>query len=288
MHVHARRPLRLPDDSGINGLGNPFGLTSWLHVVQAVHVAPVGDPVSSTVPLPIRDLGRLVDATTAIRVPDRPAALRIGYGIRLVRTGEQLSTICQLRTAAYTKRLPDMAAMMGSPEPEDTEPGTFIFVATRLSDDKPVGTARLQTNMVSPLEFETHIELPASFQGRLLAQGTRLAVVADNDTILVTKLLLKAMHAFCRGFQVSYILVAAEPPRDRFYRAFGFREIFPGLQFLIESAPNHRCALLSFDFDQTEELLGTNPGHLAFLKAYCPDIQIFSSLFASWVTPRLG
>jgi hypothetical protein len=180
-----------------------------------------------------------------------------------------------------------MAALMAVPEPEDTEPGTFIFLATRLTDGMPVGTSRLRTNVHAPLEFETHIELPDEFQGRLLAQGSRLAVVADGDTMLVTKLLLKAMHQFCQGFQVAHILVAAEPPRDRFYRAFGFREIFPGRRFLIESAPNHECALLTFQFSKSAELWKNNPGHLHFfLDTYCPDIQIFSSLFASWVTPR--
>jgi len=180
-----------------------------------------------------------------------------------------------------------MAALMSEPEPADTELGTFIFLATRLSDGMPVGTGRLQTNMNSPLEFETNIVLPEQFQGRLLAQGSRLAVVADLDTMLVTKLLLKAMHQFCQGFQVEHILVAAEPPRDRFYRAFGFREIFPGQRFLIESAPNHECALLTFEFSKSAELWRNNPGHLQFfLQTHCPDIQIFSSLFAAWVTPR--
>ncbi len=230
---------------------------------------------------------RIVDATSSTRAPQPLSILRTGYGVRLVRTDEQLATICQLRTKAYGRRLPDMAASMSAPEAEDTEPGTFIFLATRLSDGAPVGTCRVQINVHKPLEFETALDLPLSFRGRLLAQGTRLAVAADGDNILVTKLLLKAVHQFCRGFQVAHVLVAAEAPRDRFYRAFGFREVFPGLRFLIASAPNHECAILTFEFRRSEELLASNPGHIDFfLESYCPDIQIFSSLFASWVTPR--
>ena len=180
-----------------------------------------------------------------------------------------------------------MAAFLGVPEAEDTQPGTFIFIATRLSDGVAVGTCRLKTNFYEPTEFETNIALPDSFQQRLLAQGTRLAVIAGSDTMLVTKLLLKAVHQFCSGFQVAHVLVAAEPPRDRFYRAFGFREIFSGKRFLIASAPGHECAILSFEFRKSAELLEKNPEHTRFfLQTYCPDIQIFSSLFASWVTPR--
>ena len=238
---------------------------------------------------PLRDpsLVGVVDATSPIRSPAAPDTLRFGYGVRLVRTDEQLEEICRLRTAAYSRRLPDMAAMLARPEPEDTAPGTFIFLATRLADGAAVGTCRLHTNVHSPIEFETNVDLPQRFSGRLLAQGMRLAVVADNDTILVTKLLLKAVHQFCLGFQVAHVLVAAEPPRDRFYRAFGFREIYPNRRYLFSSAPNHECALLTFEFSRSSELLASNPGHVRFfLESYCPDIQIFASLFASWERPR--
>jgi hypothetical protein len=230
----------------------------------------------------------VVDATTARVEARRPQVLKTDYRVRLVRTEEQLEEVCRLRMAAYSRRLPDMAEMMREPEPDDTAEGTFLFLATRASDGQAVGTCRVRTNAARPIEVETHLLLPESFRGRLLAQGTRLAVAAGVDTPLVTRLLLKSMYQLCQGAQVAHILVAAEPPRDRFYRAFGFRDVFPGTRFHVESAPNHACALLTFEFARARDQLAASPGFVEFLlDTYCPDIEIFSSLAPSWTVPRM-
>jgi len=149
-----------------------------------------------------------------------------------------------------------------------------------------MGTSRLLTNIDVPIELESHVNLPDQFDGKLLAQGGRLSVVADEDNGTVLKLLLKAMHSCCRALEVSYVLVAAESPRDRFFKGFGFREVYPGQRFLVKSAMCHPASVLYFDMDRTEQFLANNRQHLAFLKTYCPDVQTFSSLFASWITPR--
>lgn len=227
-----------------------------------------------------------IDATRPIRAPAPPSILRVGYTIRIVRTLEQLEEACSLRVHGYSKRLPDYAAALGRPEPEDTQPGTFIFVATRLSDGCHVGTARLLTNIETPIELETHILLPPSFDRKLLAQGGRLSVVADEDNGIVLKLLMKAMHSCCRALEVSHVLVAAESPRDRFFKSFGFREVYPNQRFLVKSAMSHPASVLHFDMSQTDQFLSNNKQHLSFLKTYCPDVQTFSPLFASWITPR--
>jgi hypothetical protein len=226
------------------------------------------------------------DATHPVRTPPSPEVLRVGYSVRLVRTPKQLDEVVRLRVEGYTKRLPAWADALTAPEPEDTQPGTFLFVAYRLTDGVPVGTARLLTNIEIPIELECNVALPANFDGKLLAQGGRLAVVAGSDNTLVVRLLMKSMHACCRALEVAHVLVTAEPPRDRFFRAFGFREIFPGRQFIVPSAMGHAVSMLYFDMDRTNEFLQFNPGHLKFLKTYCPDIQTFSSLFASWINPR--
>jgi hypothetical protein len=226
------------------------------------------------------------DATQRVRNPAPPEVLRVGYRVRLVRTPTQLEDVVRLRMEGYSKRLPEWANALTSPEPEDTQPGTFLFVAYRLSDGMPVGTSRILTNIEIPVELECNVSLPPSFDGKLLAQGGRLAVVAGPDNILVVRLLMKSMHACCRALEAAHVLVAAESPRDRFFRAFGFRDVFPGRKFLVPSAMRHAVAVMYFDMDRTNEFLEFNPGHLKFLKTYCPDIQTFSSLFASWITPR--
>jgi hypothetical protein len=242
--------------------------------------------VNVNAPLAPADLVVPIDATRAIRRPTPPTLLRVGYTVRLVRTLEQLEDVCALRVQGYSKRLPDFAAALDKPEPEDTQAGTFIFIATRVSDGRHMGTARLLVNIEKPIELETHVTLPMHFDGKLLAQGGRLSVVADEDNGTVLKLLMKAMHACCRALEVSHVLVTAESPRDRFFKGFGFRDVYPGQRFLIKSAMCHPVSVLYFDMDRTEEFLASNKQHLAFLKTYCPDVQTFSSLFASWITPR--
>lgn len=229
----------------------------------------------------------IVDATRRIRTPKTLEVLRLGFEVRLVRTEEQLKRVCEVRAAAYARHLPDMAVFLREPENQDFAPGVVTFMAVRKLDGRAVGTARIQTNSSAPLEFETNIELPDDkFGGRLLAQGMRLAVDAGSESVVVTKLLLKSMYLYCRGLQVAHVIVAAEPPRDRFYRAFGFKDIFPGKHFLIESAPNHRCCMLHFDLERTEDYLQGNEANLSFLRSYCPDIHVFSSAVGSWLHPR--
>ena len=227
-----------------------------------------------------------IDATRAIRRPPPPDVRKVGYSVRLLRTAEQLQQVCELRVKGYSKRLPDYAAALGAPEVEDTQPGTFIFIATRLADGVVVGTSRLLTNIEIPIELESHIELPPEFDGKLLAQGGRLSVLADHDNITVLRLLMKAMHGCCRALEVSHVLLAAESPRDRLFKSFGFREVYPGRRFLVRSAMSHPASVLYFDMDRTDEFLADNPTHLRFLKTYFSDIQTFAPLFGSWHVPR--
>ncbi len=112
-------------------------------------------------------------------------------------------------------------------------------------------------------------------------------MMAGEDNALVLRLLFKAMHSCCKAMDVAFVVVAAESPRDRFFKGFGFREVFPGKQFLVRTAMGHPTTLLYFDIRNTPEFLAKNPTHLKFLQTYCPDIEIFGSLHGSWLKPRL-
>ncbi len=227
----------------------------------------------------------IVDATRPVRRVAPPTVVRLGYRVQLARTVAQLREACAIRAAAFGKRQPELARMLLEPEQADLLEGTMVVIAYRESDGVPVGTMRLQTNLYQPLEFETHIELPPEYDGRLLAVAARLAVVADVDTPQVSRLLMKALHAVCTAQQVARVLITAQAPRDRLYRAFGFREVWDGRLFRTASTPHYGCKLMAFDmFAPPQDLMDRR--NLEFLRTPSPDIGLFTSMEGAWLRPR--
>lgn len=230
----------------------------------------------------------LIDATRPRYDYAQPASVSMGYRIRAVRTFEHIADVCELRQRAFGRRQPELAQALRKPEPADFEPGSLILMAIRKATGEVVGTARMHTNLNSPLEYETHIELPAHFRGLLLGGCSRLAVDAGPDSANVTRLLFKTFYWFSLTQQVSRLLLTAEPPRDRLYKLFGFRDVFPGRLFRTESTPQYGCKLLSLELATVDGVLAeVNPSFLTFLKAHTPDIEIFSSAVSGmWAVPR--
>lgn len=230
----------------------------------------------------------LVDATKPRYDHAQPACVNLGYRIRAVRTFEHMAKVCELRERSFGRRQPELAHALRNPEPADFEPGNLILMAIRKATGEVVGTARMHTNLNSPLEYETHIELPAHFRGLLLGGCSRLAVDAGPDSANVTRMLFKTFYWFSLAQQVSRLLITAEPPRDRLYKLFGFRDVFPGRLFRTESTPQYGCKLLSLELATVDSVLAeVNPGFLAFLEVHTPEIEIFSSAASGmWAAPR--
>ncbi len=231
----------------------------------------------------------VVDATRPRYAAVRPTSFRLGVRVRAARTIEHLKLACALRVQAFGRRQPELARHLAEPEEADLAEGTLVLLAIRESDQQVVGTARMQTNLYAPLEYETHIELPAHYRGRTLGVGGRLAVVASaHDSAQITRLLLKALYTFCAAQQIAHVLITAQPPRDRLYRLFGYEDVYPGRLFRTASTPQYPCKLMAFDMAHGRDTLARiNPEHLAFLQAHTPEIEIFTAaLSGAWNRPR--
>lgn len=149
------------------------------------------------------------------------------FTVRVVRSEVELRKAVQVRHLAYGRHLPDFAQTLRTPEPMDTEKGVVVLLAEAKLDGAPLGTMRIQTSRYRPLVLEQSIDLPQRFQGRLLAEATRLGVVDDKRGRLVKTALFKAYYEHCKGEGVEWMVIAGRSPIDRQYERLMFEDVWP-------------------------------------------------------------
>jgi len=86
-----------------------------------------------------------------------------------------------LRQTAYGRHLPAQAASFRQCRPARRLGDTTIFFAEDKATGAVVGSARVQSNRMAPLQIERSIELPPQRHGQLLAEITRLCVQPGYD-----------------------------------------------------------------------------------------------------------
>lgn len=149
---------------------------------------------------------------------------RLPFWVRIAATDE-LDAVARLRTAAYGKHLPALAAHLRQPEAADFEPGNEVFVAVSKLDGSMLGTLRTHSNLFKPLPLEASMELPARFQGCRLIEATRLSVLGSLQASLVRNALFKAFFQYCLSQQVDWMLATGRPPVDRLYASMLWRDV---------------------------------------------------------------
>ena len=113
-----------------------------------------------------------------------------------------------------------------SPEEQDRNPNWLIFLAEQKESDEPVGTMRVDTNLVSPLPVTENVVLPEAVTSRTIAYVTRLGVKQGSLGSLVKLALFKSLHRYCLAKQLHWMLVGIRPPGDRDYVRLGFSDVF--------------------------------------------------------------
>ncbi len=207
----------------------------------------------------------------------------------LARTEEQLARAISVRWQAYDRHLPEVARELHKPEREDYEPGSIVLLAESKADGTPLGTLRIQTNLWKQVEFEEYLPLPAKYRGQVLAHIARLGITKGKSATLVKLALFKAMHRYCLANQVAYLLVVGVPPRDRWYDQLSFSDIFDEKQlFLVPSSHGFPGRMMSFEVASAERRWreSNHPLYNFMFREFTRDIEVFSSLAGSWVTPR--
>lgn len=231
-------------------------------------------------------------ATKSISTLTRPLLPKradLPFTVRIVRTDEQLARAVQIRAEAYTRHVPTLGELLGTPEGVDRDPNAIVFIAEGKSDGEPLGTIRIQTNFASPIPLETSIELPEKFRGRPVAGVSRLAVKAGSRGRLVKVALFKALHRYCLAKQVEWILIGARPPLDQTYLDLGFYDMFEDKELRpLATAAGVLHRILCFEVFTAErrwyEL--SHPLYLFMGQRFHPDIEVFASVSNMWANPR--
>lgn len=157
---------------------------------------------------------------------------RLPFTIRQVTSAEDLVKAVHLRHLAYARHLPLFAEALRSPETDDTDDAAIVLLAESKLDGSPLGTVRIQTNLVNPLNMEQSIDLPNWLQGKSMAEVRRLAVAPGTPGRLVKMVLLKAVYQYCAQNQLDWIMVAARRPLDRTYEQLTLKDILDGKTFI--------------------------------------------------------
>lgn len=140
-----------------------------------------------------------------------------------------LSKVTQMRVAAYGRHLPAFAARLRTVEEADRGPGVVVLLAESKDDGRPLGTVRLQVDLLRALAIEASVVLPAWLRdGGPLVEATRLGVEAGVCGALARDALLKACYLYALAAGAAWIVAAARRPLDRLYEALLFRDVFAG------------------------------------------------------------
>jgi hypothetical protein len=199
------------------------------------------------------------------------------FTVRLVRNEEDLSKAVQIRHSAYARHLPVFAETLKAPESSDSEDGAVVLLAESKLDGSSLGTMRIQTNQYKPLSLEQSVTLPERMRGRLLAEGTRLAVTNEKTGRMVKVALVKAGFQFCELVGIEIMVLAARAPLDSQYKRLMFEDVYPDMGFIPMAHANnmpHRVMACEIGTARARAQAMQHPLFGFFYTTYHPDIDI--------------
>lgn len=235
-----------------------------------------------------KEVGAASDAPATSQAP-RLKSSPFPFTVRIVRNEQQLVRAVHIRAEAYERHWPNLYAQLQSPEAQDRDPNSLIFLAESKSDGQAVGTMRVDTNLHGELKLGESVTLPQPLQGQPLAYVTRLGVKQGPIGSLVKLALFKTLYRYCMAKQLTWMLVGVRPPGDRDYLRLGFIDLVEGGQPVpTGSSGGVPVRLMAFDIVSAERLWkeSKNPLYGFMLNEYHPDIEIFSSVSGMWTRPR--
>ena len=212
---------------------------------------------------------------------------RLPFTVRVVRDEQALHKAITIRQAAYARHVPEFAAKLGAPEPNDHDQGSVILLAESKMDGSPVGTMRIQTNRFRDLAIAQSVELPAWLNNRRMAEATRLGVALGRTGRVVKTALFKAYFLYCQEANIEWMVISARPPLDRQYEALMFHDLFPGQTIPMRHVNNIPHCVLAFEVGTAEERWAEahHPLFKFVFETQHPDIDLNDSDFSSWGRP---
>jgi hypothetical protein len=217
---------------------------------------------------------------TPLHAPGVALGEALPFRVAIVDSEADLLRVQRLREATYGRHLPKLAAHFGEPDPVDRWPDVTIFYVEDKLSGRMVGSARLQCNRNQPLQIERSSVLPDQLRGRLLAEITRLTVIAAYPHP-VKLALVKAIHLYCIALQIGGIVCASRSSLMRQYLNLGFEDLY-GDERLVPlahaSGLEHRILFRDTVTSEAHNRARRHPDYDFVFRTYHPDIDVFESL----------
>jgi hypothetical protein len=209
---------------------------------------------------------------------------RLPFTVTIVRSDDTLQRAVAIRQAAYARHVPEFAAELGEPEPNDHDQGTVVLLAESRLDNTPLGTMRIQTNRYRDLAIAQSVELPAWLKNKSMAEATRLGVALGQAGRMVKTTLFKSFFLYCREAKIDWMVIAARPPLDRQYEALMFEDLFPGQFIPMRHGHNIPHRVLAFEVGTAEERWAEarHPLFKFVFQTQHPDIDLSDGDFSAW------
>ena len=218
-------------------------------------------------------------------LPQAPLAEEnLPFTVRVVRDDDALRKAVTIRQSAYARHVPEFAAKLGSPEPNDHDQGSVVLLAESRLDGAPLGTMRIQTNRFRDLAIAQSVELPSWLANKSMAEATRLGVALGQTGRVVKTTLFKSFFLYCREANIDWMVIAARPPLDRQYEALMFEDLFPGQFIPMRHGNNIPHRVLAFEVGTAEERWAEahHPLFKFVFQTQHPDIDLSDADFSSW------
>ena len=205
--------------------------------------------------------------------------------VRPAVTEDDFRRAVDIRHRAYARHVPEFAASLRAPEPEDYDDGSLVLLAEAKLDGSPLGTMRIQTNSGSPLKLENSVRLPSWLAGTSLAEATRLGVEQNAVGRMVRIALYKAYFLYCIESAIEWMVITARKPLDRIYEGLLFQDVLPGGTLVpmhhVGNMP-HRVMAFSVPDADRNWVAVQHPLYQFMVQTVHPDIRL-----SEMVSPRL-
>lgn len=204
---------------------------------------------------------------------------RLPFTIRRVASEEDMEKAVQVRHAAYARHVPEFARTLALPEAADYDSDSVVLLAESKLDGTPIGTTRIQTNLMQALHVEESVELPLWLQARRLAEVTRLGIEEGRSGRMVKIALIKACFEYCEHHGIEYAVVTGRPPIDRHYEQLLFSDVFPNKEYIpLRHVGNLPHRVMSFEIATGEARwkAAAHPMLGFFRHTHHPDIDVIT------------
>ncbi len=232
----------------------------------------------------LKKVDALVDAHNE---PERVVE-RLPFTVRVVRSEEDLLKAVSVRHSAYARHMPTFAEMLKDPEEDDTRSDTAVLLAESKLDGSALGTARIQTNRVRPLNMERSTDLPKWISSQSMAEIRRFGIVRGSEGGLVKMVLVKACFLYCELNEIDWALLGARPPLNRSYEKLMFSDILDGNTYVPLPAENnvpHHVMAFEIGTGKVRWTEASHPMLNFFSYTHHPDIDV--QYMAAHEVPRL-